>query len=336
MNPKIHCLIEDLEHPHESTRLEAIAALQEMGDEAVPPLVALLSVSRSPVVRRLAAHALGHLQHPEAVGPLCETLYDHSSRVQEMAYASLAKTLPHCFLGFCRGLDGTEGLERQRAILRFERLGTAFNPQVPPEGRLAGEERLRGMIARHLSRHESSPVPILCSVVEASVHWWPRAVAAEALGLLGDHRATIPLTRLLEATGWWHADAYEASRMLCGVVAQALGRIALRDPTVELRAALPVLRKYLPPWYYSWPENARTISTAIRLIETQTRTLRHLPVPAFAPLPGVESLPVPAGAPQLDGATLPRPSVARETDQVAPPRLRRSPRDWLFRHLLRR
>jgi hypothetical protein len=106
-----------------------------------------------------------------------------------------------------------------------------------------------------------------------------RVAASVELGRQGDARAVMPLVRALEGG-------------LGPAAAEALGKIAGRDPAPELRAALPALHRLAALHDPKWDALYRAVITQI---ERATSAFDDLPLP---------STPAPAS-----GAALPRPAA---------------------------
>jgi len=89
-------------------------------------------------------------------------------------------------------------------------------------------------------------------------------------------------------------------------ILDALGRIAERCPTPELRAALPDLQ-VMAADAFSHDAGARRLSreTAARIADL-TERLKHLPLAAHAATAPTATLPRPSEGPHPDDATLPR------------------------------
>lgn len=113
--------------------------------------------------------------------------------------------------------------------------------------------------------------------------------------------------------------------------AEALGRIAARNPARGLREALPLLRAL---GHYTLNVDQRQVYwTALRAIERAVKAFEDLPLPASAPRASVESLPLPAvtGAPDPELLPIPVDATAgRQSSPGRPPLLRRL-RRWFRR-----
>ncbi len=89
---------------------------------------------------------------------------------------------------------------------------------------------------------------------------------------------------------------------LSAVIADALSQIAERDPSPELRQALPAIRALARDFVHQ-TEDARAVSQrAAERIDTLADTLRDLPIPAEAPVPDPLHLPTPGVDPSIDRA----------------------------------
>jgi len=93
----------------------------------------------------------------------------------------------------------------------------------------------------------------------------------------------------------------------CRVMAEALARIAERDPTPELLGATASLREIAADTLQQEPAARAACRAAAERIEALAAAARDLPVAASAPVTeAAEVLPRPAEAPALDPTLLPR------------------------------
>jgi len=82
-------------------------------------------------------------------------------------------------------------------------------------------------------------------------------------------------------------------------ISQALAQIAERTPTSSLRAVLPELEVIAQDRIHHEPGAREASRAAARRIRELTADRESLPVPAAAPVPGVDVLPLPAEDPTL-------------------------------------
>lgn len=154
-------------------------------------------------------------------------------------------------------------------------------------------------VSQVLVRIGKPALPQLLPVFSRARHW-RREVMVQVLGEIADPAAVAPLCRALESS--------YPSGNLARRIAWVLVRIAEQNPTPELRNALPILRRFLPPWYFGSPRELQEFHTAIREIETRTRAVRQMPVPAQPPHASRGGLPVPAALNISEPETLPIPT----------------------------
>lgn len=227
------------------------------------------------------------------------------------------------------GLIGPAAVEPLTAILRDGRTSIGLRTEaVSALGVIAGSGTLptlldalqdrdgpvRARAAGVLGRTgEPQAVPHLLNVLGDSDRL-VRLSAAEALGRLGDSRGVSPLVVALNK---W--DAFERR-----TVAEALSRVATQNPTPELSAAVPCLRRLLRA--RSLAAEHGVYADALARIQQAIGAIQTLPLPAAAPLPARDSLPLPASPPTLSPQELPIPA-SPATNQSAPPR-RWLPRLW--------
>lgn len=129
-----------------------------------------------------------------------------------------------------------------------------------------------------------------------------RRKTAEALGKIGDIRAILPLVAVL-------SDHYHFLSAPSAAAADALARIAAKNPVPELRAALPALRDRIQ--HYSGPYPHPVFETALKQIEAATANAKSLPLPA-APNTSAAGRPIPAAPPAPSPSSLPLPAAAAE------------------------
>ena len=86
-----------------------------------------------------------------------------------------------------------------------------------------------------------------------------------------------------------------------------LGEMAARDPSPELRMALPVLNR-LARSFWGGREAKDIYLTAAQQIDAATAALKDLPLPSAQPASTAEGLPLPSDAPSLGTDTLPLPA----------------------------
>jgi hypothetical protein len=93
---------------------------------------------------------------------------------------------------------------------------------------------------------------------------------------------------------------------VCHAVTRALGAIAGRHPTPELRSVVPDLKALAADRVLQDAKARRTAHKAVERIEALTAELQSLPVAFFEKTPPRDALPRPAQPLPSDPATLPR------------------------------
>ncbi len=190
-----------------SQRWEAAEGLGELGDpRAIPALVQALRDPHA-FVRWAAARAIGRIGGEEAVALLLPLLQEDDPLVRRSAADALGYLdTPDVRQALRRALRDPDPSVRRNAIEAVARLG------------------------------DREAVGILAAVLTSSDDLWIRYSAAEALGLVGDHRA---IAALIEV-------AQDRQVLLRRVAARSLGRLrdsraitplvhALRDPDPQVR-----------------------------------------------------------------------------------------------------
>ncbi|MCK9152172.1 HEAT repeat domain-containing protein [Methanobacterium alcaliphilum] len=195
-------LIEALEDPDSEVRWKAAEALGNIGDRtAVDSLILALSDKDSDV-RKHAARSLGDLEDNKALYPLIDALNDVDWPVRKNAVTALGKIGDEDSLKFIlKALDDNDIDVRRHAIGALVKMKkTAVKPLL---------DKLN------------------------SFDWQTRAIAAEALGRIGDRKAVMPLSEVLSG----HKKRDE-NRYVRGKAAEALGRIGDKKAIKYLESAL--------------------------------------------------------------------------------------------------
>lgn len=195
-------LIDSLEDPDIEVRWKAAEALGKIGDKtAVEPLILALS-DKDGDVRKNAARSLGELEDNKAVYPLIDALNDKDWPVRKNAVTSLGKIGDETALKpILKTLDDNDIDVRRHAIGALVKMKkSALKPLL---------EKLN------------------------SFDWQTRAIAAEALGRIGDRKAVIPLAKALSGQ-----KRRDENRYVRGKAAEALGRIGDKRAIKYLERAL--------------------------------------------------------------------------------------------------
>lgn len=131
------------------------------------------------------------------------------------------------------------------------------------------------------------------------VQAWSQMGMVEALKLCVPYGFTICLF-------FWLWGKLDRPHQVCQSISEALVRIAKREPTPELRRAIPDLSRMAADVMRQKRQTRNTARQAARNIATLTEQLKSLPIPAAEPAPDVKELPIPASESLPDIATLPR------------------------------
>lgn len=127
---------------------------------------------------------------------------------------------------------------------------------------------------------------------------WRRVGFIFVCAVVGAVGFTVPLCRYWKRRYRYH--------QVCYYVAEALRRIAERDPVPELRAAIPDLI-CIEKDFRQYGDTQQVAREALQRIQNVAEHLKSLPIPSDAPAPDVKELPIPVSATAVDEATLPRP-----------------------------
>jgi HEAT repeat protein/cyclophilin family peptidyl-prolyl cis-trans isomerase len=191
-----------LEDPSWKVAVRAAEALGRIGDrDATEALVGALA-SPNHHLRRTAADALGRLEDKDAAQALTVALRDPSPAVRSHAASALASTSKEEAIPHLRHLlDDTEVEVRAAAVYEIGRIGRDVDTSFVFR-RLHDDPspQIRAEAARSLGdRPAARNVPHLLRALEDR-DWVVRAVAAEALGSIGDARAVGPLIEAYRST----------------------------------------------------------------------------------------------------------------------------------------
>jgi HEAT repeat protein len=129
-----------------------------------------------------------------------------------------------------------------------------------------------------------SVVPYLIKSLKFN-SWEVKNNSAQVLGKIGDSSAVPALIEALNDT-----DTY-----FLRYVAEALGKIAIKQPYLQLRGAIPVLKRLKRDRSdkANWP----VYTEALEAIERATAGLKDIPIADTAPVPTVQNLPIPVKEP---------------------------------------
>jgi HEAT repeat protein len=186
---------------HDKTVQVRISAAYGLGElnlpEAVPPLIKAMA-DKEAQLRTAAAEALGRLKNPHAVPSLCIALKDLNDSVRAASALALGEMQdlravePLC--GALNDWYSTVCLSAAQSLLRYEYPNDLFGYAWLLGGGSDEEKALALEKIEHAARDSFEP---LCATLN-DWHSEVRRAAAEALGGLGDKRATAPLAAELE------------------------------------------------------------------------------------------------------------------------------------------
>jgi HEAT repeat protein len=273
---------EQLEDPNRSVRVRGIVALGgAAGADAVPLLLRMLR-DPDPVVRSQAAIELGETKDPRAIWPLCRALKDDDHSVRDRAQELVAAFGEAAAPALLQLLKAKDSDARWRAAGLLVLLGERAVPQLLPtlESKDA-RESAAGLYAL-IEIGEPAVAPLIRLLGAGSAGG--RGRSALALGRIGTAAAAGPLIETLR----------DRDERVSLQAAEALGRIAERDPDPSLRSAIRALRA-LRRSCVDGSGSARILDEAIRGIQAGTDRLKDLPLPAGAPRPAAD-LPLPGPA----------------------------------------
>ncbi len=119
---ELNKLIDELKHKNAKNRLEASKKLEELGEEAIEPLVTLLH-DESDAIRRIAAFTLGKIQSERSIDPLVEALGDVSIDVRKTSAQALNRIGAPAVKSLVRALSHYEKNVRASAVMAIEKIG---------------------------------------------------------------------------------------------------------------------------------------------------------------------------------------------------------------------
>lgn len=286
----------------------AVETLLGYGAAALPALCRGL-VSPCAEVRWRAALALGRLGDPRPTPGLCRTLRDPEPAVRAGAAEALGMLAdPRGLAPLVAAAEDAQGIVRAavaQALGRYDR-----EPVLPLVLRLLWDpqpEVQAGAAAALAHLEEVSAIPALCELL-SSPSLVAAVAAARALGCLkGGHAAGGQGLRALlvalragpDYLSCAAADALVAMGGpavpgLCRVldevdgasrirVAQVLQDMAIRNPAMDLRAALPVLARRSRRWLGESAAGRLLYRDTIHWIEVATASRADLPLPTRPP-----------------------------------------------------
>ncbi|HTE16935.1 MAG TPA: HEAT repeat domain-containing protein [Armatimonadota bacterium] len=226
-------------------------------------------------------------------------LRDGTPEVREPAASSLGGYPEWGVEPLCGALQDPEVKVRVAAARALERLGDARAVGPLAEALRFGLVDESGRMNRIMGMIRFSAILVLLAGIAVQL------TAPQPEGVM------IGAIQLLALTVFWKRRRSRSK--LRGAIAEALVRIAERQPGPELWCALPDLQaveadlRAVAADVLEQEGSVRIASwEAVQRIEALTHRLKSLPLAASAPAPDAAVLPVPAGAPTPDPGTLPR------------------------------
>lgn len=326
-------LLDALRDPEREVRIWAVWCLKQIpGSLATPPLLEARTDTDSGV-RRQAVDALAHREGSNVTAALCAALKDPLAEVRQRAAELLGerndfsaatalcdalrdgstgvRTAACTALGMLRADLGVPGLlerledpiiqVRKAAVgaLGELRSGSAIRPLCKTlESLDVGLRETAAEALVQIGRLHSAAAALIGEVI-FHADATRQELAGDILVRIGD--ASIPeLCRLLTLT--------RASTRL--VAARALRTLAARQPSPQLRAAIPVLKSELSPFALQSEPTRDELRLTLQVIEEATRDLRDLPIPTTAVASRSRDLPLPA-----DEVAEPPSGAAEEAEQ---------------------
>ena len=263
----LHGLL-DISPPKTRGPWEIAEDLENLGTEAVPPLIAALNGS-SKRVRQMAAETLGLIGDPRAAGPMAEALKDDFlwvrtnaaealGRIEDRSaipalVAALGDPMPEVRRAAARALGVLGGSDAVPALLLAMKDADS-SVRVAAAGALAaiGDPRALPVLIEDLARDEPQ-------VAEA---------AAEALAVLADPQAAAPLTAALNSR-WVHVRRWAAEGL------GALGNPDCRGDAVATPAAA-ALRPLLDSQMHEYARASAGLALGLLRREEAVDTLSQL------------------------------------------------------------
>ncbi len=218
----VNGLIDALEDPDSEVRWKSAESLGKIKDlQALESLIYSLETDEDEYVRKFAARALGELKDPLATDSLINALKDKEWAVRKSSAQALGRIGDKKALKPLLNVLNDEDVDvRRQAVISLEKM------------------------KKHAIK------PLLEKLYDFD--WQTRAISADALGRIGDRKATMPLAKALS-----NSRKRDENRYVRGKAAEALGRIG------DVRA-IPYLEKALEEKYIYVRKRAKD---ALDLIE---------------------------------------------------------------------
>ncbi|MDP6380223.1 MAG: HEAT repeat domain-containing protein, partial [Phycisphaerae bacterium] len=208
-------LIGSLKDNRFEVRREAAEALGKIKNtRAIEALIASLEDTQSSVQAN-SAQALAGFKDPRCTEPLLEALNDEAPEVRYWAVRGVAPLKDdRCFEPLVEALKDENAEVRQAAVEGLAMLGADAIEPLIMEALHEKDPIVMEVIAKAFVRIGTPAVEALLEAL-ADDNWQVRRAAAEALGRIGDTRATKPLVNIMEVK----------DNNVRPVAIQALGRI---------------------------------------------------------------------------------------------------------------
>jgi len=186
-------------------RAAACHAAGRLGEVSAVPVLIERLLDPSPEVRRAAVRALGELRAVEAIDPMAATIEAMGEWTNLLLVMALVRMGPAAAPAIGRLLQGSRSSAMTKALLQVTgRLGVAADPvrvralAAHADGEVRVEAvRVLGAVAPDA---ESAAV---CLAAMDDPEWPVRALAAWAIGRVGDDRALARLSRAMGDPAYW-------------------------------------------------------------------------------------------------------------------------------------
>ena len=273
-----------------------------------PVLVRVLrDETRSEREREEAIKTLGVAKSPQLAAALAELLNDETAdpwMCEKAIDALQAMRTPQAVLILIEALAG-ESTERQSSRALEKTRASAVPALIVALKHPSREVRVDAAEVLGVIK-DPRAAPALVEILNAEERdWLIRGHAARALGLIGDPSAVPALIKALQSVPLLAASLQNASLLAevlsvhdlyaCEAAAKGLQAIMQHYSDLDLRAALPVLRRLR--------KSDPVFQEVLDQIESVTAASKGLPRAAAAPPPDVQTLPRPADVPPGDSVT---------------------------------
>lgn len=194
----IEMLLDDLSHLDRGVRERAVKGLAEIGESAIPPLVAYLNDQYNQS-RNMAARALGLIGSPQAIPALSEALKDYDEIVRSVAAWALGQIGDKAAVPILlTATHDSKHCVRTRATSSLQQLGHDL-PKPSGGDEILIRQRITELRSRpQFTRDQAYQAllqigqPAVGALITAlsEPEPWARKAAADALGAIGDVSAS--------------------------------------------------------------------------------------------------------------------------------------------------